>query len=136
MRLAFLFPVILLALTACGPGSPRPAASSGPTQNPDCMTHGGEVVTEAQGVRARDGECLTSRAIAVGPEQAGAASPENAVLAAGFGRGTLTVEPDDVPTHVSVTEREGDRVVGRYSVVRIGREWIVDGYLVSIPNAV
>ena len=132
-----LVPLLLVVTTGCGPGSAGISTSSTDAQraaNPECMTQGDDVVTDSQGVQAREGECLTSRAIALAPDAIGAASPEEAVRTAGFGRGTLTTEPDDVPTHVDVTERDQDRVVGRYSVVQIKGAWIVDGYLASVPS--
>ena len=128
---------MLVVATGCGAGRPGVSTSSsddGAARNPQCMTQGGKVVTESHEVQARDGECLTSRAIAIAPNPAGAADPEEAVRSAGFGRGTLTTKPDDAPTHVDVTERDQQRVVGRYSVVQINGGWIVDGYLASIPN--
>lgn len=137
MRHSLLCSLLLVVATGCGTGGTDVGESFSEGQsarNPECMTQDGEVVTEAQEVQARDGECLTSRAIAIAPSPNGAASPEEAVRAAGFGRGTLTTEPDDVPTHVDVTERDQDRVVGTYSVVQINDGWIVDGYVASVPN--
>lgn len=98
------------------------------------MTQFGQVVTESQHVQARDGECLTLRAIAVAPNPIGATDPEEAVRRAGFGRGALTTTRDDVPTQVRVIERDQVRTVGTYSVVQIDSGWIVDSYLASIPN--
>jgi hypothetical protein len=138
MRHSLVCSLLLIAATGCGTGSGDVKESSSEDQiarNPECMTQGGGgVVTKSGDVQARDGECLTSRSIAIAPNPNGAASPEEAVRASGFGRGTLTTTPDDVPTHVDVTERDQDRVVGQYSVVQIGGGWIVDGYLASLPN--
>ena len=137
MRHSLVCSLLLVVATGCGTGGADVSESfseSKTARNPECMTQDGEVVTEAQEVQAREGECLASRAIAIAPDPTGAASPEEAVRAAGFGRGTLTTNPDDVPTHVDVTERDQDRVVGTYSVVQINGGWIVDGYVASLPN--
>jgi hypothetical protein len=139
MKHSVVCSLLLIAATGCGTGTGDGRESSSEAQksarNPECMTQGGgELVTKSGDVQARDGECLTSRAIAIAPNPSGAASPEEAVRASGFGRGTLTTRQDDVPTHVDVIERDQDRVVGQYSVVQIDGEWIVDGYLTSVPN--
>lgn len=102
-----------------------------------CTTQGdGRLLTEMQGVSARDGECLINYDGALASDAHGVATPEQAIVAAGFGRYTLTrYEPKDaLNTMVYVYETDGPTRVGAYSVnVMADGSFIVHSVVASTP---
>lgn len=145
MRLRWLVLAPLVAVVAsCGGSGAVTLAStetSGVPANTNCIVWSdGRLITEQGGVRARDGECLNGADYARGTDADGFASPEVAVRehkhnGRHIARGGLTAEGASGTTaQVTLLEHEGERVVGRYVVDRLGDgTWLLHSFLASVP---
>lgn len=120
----------LVVVTSCS-GSQRTLLSG-----PGCLLAGKSSAPVSLGVHARAGECLVNADGAVAPSAHGAPSPEEAIRAAGFGRFRLEPftppEPDGLR---HLREREGNEIVGSYSVQQVADgSWVVHAYNASTAH--
>lgn len=141
----YFLPALLLAAAAgCGTGteairgepSADPTSPSAVPESSECMRDGdGALITETGGVTAREGECLTSRAVAYAPGAVGETTPEGAIRQDGLGRGALAARDPESTAHQTWEETEGGRTVGLYGVFRLpDGTWVVDNYLASVSG--